>query len=56
MDKSLLRTLNLHLHSKEKEELEAELIALLEKWENGIKARDPKGEKLYGILISMFAK
>lgn len=55
-DNSLLRTLNLQLNPTEKEELESELHALMEKWEKKIKAREPKGETLYGILVTMFEK
>ncbi|MGV3466517.1 MAG: ArsR/SmtB family transcription factor [Heyndrickxia sp.] len=53
---SLFRTLNLHLHPEEKQELETELITLMEKWEKRIKQREPKGEKNYGILVTLFAK
>jgi predicted ArsR family transcriptional regulator len=55
-EQGLLRSLNLHLHPAEKEELASELSALMERWELRIKDREPKGENLYGILISMFAK
>lgn len=55
-DHSLFRSLNLHLNLTEKQELETELITLMEKWEKRIKSREPKGDKNYGIFISMFAK
>ncbi|MBS4172930.1 helix-turn-helix domain-containing protein [Bacillus sp. FJAT-49736] len=53
---NVFRTLHLHLNQNEKEELEKELISIMEKWEKRIKEREPKGEKGYGVLVSMFAK